>query len=80
MPDCGVHYLWFAFVCFLIRSHPPPPSAWPCQRVFKRPRGLADIVEDACTRGPGSEAQSRIGSGGVPVPPPTGWDGLRDEP
>ena len=22
-PDCGVHYLWFAFVCFLIRSHPP---------------------------------------------------------
>ena len=24
MPDCGVHYLWFAFVCFLIRSHPPP--------------------------------------------------------
>ena len=19
---CGVHYLWFAFVCFLIRSHP----------------------------------------------------------
>ena len=24
MLDCGVHYLWFAFVCFLIRS--PPPS------------------------------------------------------
>ena len=23
MPDCGVHYLWFAFVCFFIRSHPP---------------------------------------------------------
>ena len=23
MPDCGVHYLWFAFVCFLIRSPPP---------------------------------------------------------
>ena len=22
MPYCGVHYLWFAFVCFLIRSHP----------------------------------------------------------
>ena len=22
MPDCGVHYLWFAFVCFLIRSPP----------------------------------------------------------
>ena len=27
MPDCGVHYLWFAFVCFLIRSHPPPTLA-----------------------------------------------------
>ena len=26
MPDCGVHYLWFAFVCFLIRSHTPPAS------------------------------------------------------
>ena len=24
--DCGVHYLWFAFVCFLIRSHPPPKT------------------------------------------------------
>ena len=22
VPDCGVHYLWFAFVCFLIRSPP----------------------------------------------------------
>ena len=26
-PSCGVHYLWFAFVCFLIRSHPPPVQA-----------------------------------------------------
>ena len=36
MPDCGVHYLWFAFVCFLSMSHPgyclvgkiphPPPG------------------------------------------------------
>ena len=24
MPDCGVHYLWFAFVGFLSRSPPPP--------------------------------------------------------
>ena len=29
MPDCGVHYLWFAFVCFLIRSHPPRPPPPP---------------------------------------------------
>ena len=35
MPDCGVHYLWFAFVCFLIRSHPPPPS----YQVKARPPG-----------------------------------------
>ena len=25
MPSCGVHCLWFAFVCFLMRSDPPPP-------------------------------------------------------
>ena len=29
MPDCGVHYLWFAFVCFLIRSPSPPPQQTP---------------------------------------------------
>ena len=34
MSDCGLHYLWFAFVCFLIRSPPPPftksdgPAHW----------------------------------------------------
>ena len=37
MPDCGVHYLWFAFVCFLIRSPPPPPQWWrPVFTVWKR--------------------------------------------
>ena len=25
MPYCGVHDLWFAFVCVLIGSQPPPP-------------------------------------------------------
>ena len=25
MPDCGVHCLWFALGCFVIRSPPPPP-------------------------------------------------------
>ena len=44
MPDCGVHYLWFAFVCFLIRSHPPKyifrePKVWggghPCCAPFQ---------------------------------------------
>ena len=24
MPDCAVHYLWLAFVCFLNSVHPPP--------------------------------------------------------
>ena len=27
MPDCGVHYLWFAFVCFFSSVTPPPPLA-----------------------------------------------------
>ena len=25
LPDCGVHCLWFAYVCFLARFHPPLP-------------------------------------------------------
>ena len=42
MPDCGVHYLWFAFVCFLIRSHPPPllsglPAMLPHPRLPEKP-------------------------------------------
>ena len=48
MPDCGVHYLWFAFVCFLIRSHPPldPPPPLPLfeadsQNFAKVPGGLS---------------------------------------
>ena len=43
MPDCGVHYLWFAFVCFLIRSHPPSPPPPPtrgctvrCERAVRK--------------------------------------------
>ena len=27
-----MHYLWFAFVCFLIRSHPPPNTSLVCPR------------------------------------------------
>ena len=45
MPDCGVHYLWFAFVCFLIRSHPPqaPATAVADQGLnAHRPHGRAD--------------------------------------
>ena len=30
MPDCGVHYLWFAFVCFLMSPPPPPTHAQWC--------------------------------------------------
>ena len=36
MPDCGVHYLWFAFVCILIRSPPPPgPPPPPALPMFE---------------------------------------------
>ena len=63
MPDCGVHYLWFALVCFLIRSHPPsppsntslPPSSAPTARPVQAlcshcdPQGAdPDIVQVAC--------------------------------
>ena len=46
-PDCGVHYLWFAFVCFLIRSHPPQRTAPPSHRAQKVSWG----------GGPGSESK-----------------------
>ena len=41
LPDCGVHYLWFAFVCFVIRSPPPPPP-----RRWRLPRGCSLAVAD----------------------------------
>ena len=46
MPDCGVHYLWFAFVCFLIRSPPPleppfPLQVWNCTFTNGQSCGLA---------------------------------------
>ena len=40
MPDCGVHYLWFAFVCILIRSPPPPQSS----NTSLRPLSLSEAV------------------------------------
>ena len=39
MPDCGVHYLWFAFVCFLIRSHPPVES----NALVREPAGVVSV-------------------------------------
>ena len=35
MRGCGVHYLWFAFVCFLIRPYPvgSGPGGWMGGRV-----------------------------------------------
>ena len=38
MPDCGVHYLWFAFVCFF---HEPPPPPNPLQTPNPRHLGTA---------------------------------------
>ena len=58
MPDCGVHYLWFAFVCFLIRPPPPPHThtqrscvccASSCRpRAFWRPAYGAFIMCSLC--------------------------------
>ena len=66
MPDCGVHYLWFAFVCILIRSPPPQQEVWaatttmtlvrrplrPCQCVHSK------LVSRSCSRG-----RAWVGSG-----------------
>ena len=30
MPYSGLHFLWFAFVCFFIGSHTPPPPPPHC--------------------------------------------------
>ena len=64
MPDCGVHYLWFAFVCFLIRSHPPMFGPCPC----------AAIQEDLRGTGVGGRG---VGLGDLPGPqdatPPYPW-------
>ena len=46
MPSCGVHYLWFAFVCFLIRSPPPPPGSRPPGSC----RGLGSRTEPKCPK------------------------------
>ena len=43
MPDCGVHYLWFAFVCFLIRS-PPPPQVGPLVGATLRAQVLHGLI------------------------------------
>ena len=49
---CGVHYLWFAFVCFFIRSPPPPPPVrircW-----CPRPPPKRDFPSRALLPGPG---------------------------
>ena len=47
MPDCGVHYLWFAFVCFLIRSPPPPLlcTVLPCRNQKKEEKKRTERKE-----------------------------------
>ena len=45
MPDCGVHYLWFAFVCFLIRS-PPPLNAPPKGTSINKAGNAKDMASD----------------------------------
>ena len=45
MPYRGVNCLWFAFVCFQIRSHPPPPLFPPAKRPCypRKPLPTADL-------------------------------------
>ena len=72
MPDCGVHCLWFAFVCFLIRSHTPPA---PCP-VSPHPPGshlhvllaghhTVPAIGGGCCRRPAPAPHNCLGYGGV---------------
>ena len=49
MPDCGVHYLWFALVCFLIRSQPPPPPNATCSSLQEAWPAIPHLPSASCT-------------------------------
>ena len=77
MPYCGVQYLWFAFVCFLIKSHPPnsflnrprsPPTQWvdkPPFHAWKIPSSKGEHV-----RTPGISTNRYTHSAFMATPPP----------
>ena len=46
VPQCGVHYLWFAFVCFLMRSHRPQPPTCPPTVPDYRPIMGSDMTRE----------------------------------
>ena len=64
MPDCGVHYLWFAFVCFLIRSPPPPPRKQTriCVYTYTCPCARVNAVSGLFFREGGPRPPSQISS------------------
>ena len=68
MPDCGVHYLWFAFVCILIRS-PPPPGLPPRPPVCTPPWG-PDTWSGAKLRAPSYLVLARVNALGIPFSRP----------
>ena len=67
MPDCGVHYLWFAFVCFLIRSHPPHPRPQAYHFALQSPDG--SLLRIAAHPGFGPVAQIAFPAPWLPMTP-----------
>ena len=68
MPDCGGHCLWFALVCFLMRSRPPPNTALyaaapetngPCPAGSEPHRPAAGPQPCGANRGPAACAHGR---------------------
>ena len=70
MPDCGVHYLWFAFVCFLIRSHPPKTQPPPPFLVALLPPPLRPSPPPFLAAPPPPQTQPPPFLGSPPPPPP----------
>ena len=78
MPDCGVHYLWFAFVFVLMRS-PPPLPMHPWERLGRRLEEVVKAVgggycrlENAIEVGScrhGDSGWAQAGRPGAPPPP-----------
>ena len=64
MPYCGVHYLWFAFVCFFMRSRPHPPT--PARKINSLPALHKCAVRSPCASGIGPSSL-RMGAVAAPL-------------
>ena len=80
MPYCGVHCLWFAFVCFLTTSQPPASCLLPIA-CFPLHWWIGDVC--GVHRCFGHARDKPLGSArtmcdmGVPAPPRGGGEGLK---